>query len=84
MDLVDEFCDKLTSADIPTALVEEAVCCVRRHFITEAQVRSVLSDEEVTEAFPTLGVRVAVCHLVGRASQAQVNKDSSRTEMNLK
>lgn len=70
MDRVDSFCDKLADA-LPQTMFEEAVCCVRKHLLTEADFES-LSEEEIAEAFPTMGVRKAVCRVV-KPSQFQVS-----------
>lgn len=68
MDAVDDLCDKLAS--LPSeAIAEEAVCCIRNHLLTEEDLEA-LTDEELAEAFPTLGVRKAVCRIIGRSSNS--------------
>ena len=62
---MDAFCDKLIE-ELPQNVADEAVCCVRRHLLTETCFES-LTQEELTEAFPTMGVRKAVSLVVGKS-----------------
>ena len=67
---MDEFCDKLIE-ELPEIVIDEAVCCVRRHLLTQEDFES-LSQEERAEAFPTMGVRKAVCRVVGKSKHLEV------------
>ncbi len=68
---MDDFCDKLIE-ELPQIVADEAVCCVRRHLLTETDFAS-LTQEELTEAFPTMGVRKAVGRVFGKSKHLEVS-----------